>query len=103
MSEEKKGLGVEIIPEAKDKITAEDANKVRVLVQLDLVKFEQQKAQLLRTVADCDLAIAQQKVILADLDRRVEGVDYPVPEKPAEAEAPKAPAMGEPVGPEAGK
>jgi hypothetical protein len=97
--EEKKTdtLGAELIPEAKDKVSHEDAEKVRALVRLDIAKFRQQKEQFLRAAADCDLAIAQQEVALADLDRREVGVAYPEPPE-APKEPPKA-DLGQPRGP----
>lgn len=89
-------LGIALIPEAKDKITQADADKVRALVELDVAKFRRQKAQFLMSVAQCDVAIAEQEQVLADLNRRVAGVDYPPP--PAAKEpVPAAPAAKEPV------
>lgn len=96
MEENKKDtLGADMIPEAPDPVKHEDAEKVRVLVKLDIAKFEQQRTQALRMVADCDFAIAQQKLLLADLDRREANVGIPEMKKPEEE---KKPAMGAPVG-----
>jgi len=92
--EQKNTLGAEIIPVAPDPVTKEDADKVRVLVKLDIAKFKQQRAQAMQMVTDCDLAIAQQEVVLADLDRREANVGYPEAKK----EETKKPAMGAPVG-----
>jgi len=91
-AEKKDTLGANIIPEASDPVTKQDADKVRVLVKLDIAKFRQQRAQAMQMVTDCDLAIAQQEVVLADLDRREANVGIP------EIQKPKKPAMGEPVG-----
>ena len=96
-------LGIELIPEAKDRITREDADKVIALVRLDIAKFRQQKEQFLRSAADCDVAIAQQEVVLADLERRVVGVAYPEPPAPPERTKKDTPPMGEPVGGEGGE
>lgn len=104
MEKKEDTLGIELIPEAKDRITREDADKVIALVRLDIAKFRQQKEQFLRSAADCDLAIAQQEVVLADLERRVVGVAYPEPPAP-ENDKPtgKKPVMGAPVGGEGGE
>ena len=101
--EEKDTLGAAIIPEAKDRIRKEDADKVRALVKVDIAKFKVQRAQAMQMVTDCDFAIAQQEHVLADLDRREANVGFP----PApEAEAPNKggrPKMGKPVGGKEGK
>ena len=93
-------LGADIIPAADDPIMKSDANKVRVLVKLDIAKFKQQRAQAMQMVTDCDLAIAQQEVVLADLDRREANVGFPkvahpAPENPTSV---RPAVMGEPVG-----
>jgi hypothetical protein len=89
MEANKKPFGAEIIPVAPDPVSKEDADKVRVLVKLDIAKFEQQRAQAMQMVTDCDLAIAQQKVVLADLDRREANVGYPAPAEDKKADAKK--------------
>ena len=90
--------GVNVIPEAKDKMTQADADKVRALVKLDIAKFRVQRERFLASVAQCDLAIAQQEEVLADLERRVVGVDYPEPPEKSDKPAGETPVMGEPVG-----
>jgi hypothetical protein len=86
MSEEKKEdtLGASMIPEAPDPVAKADADKVRVLVKLDIAKFEMQRIRAMQMVSDCDLAIAQQKLLLADLDRREANVGLPENAKPEE-------------------
>ena len=81
-----------VIPEAKDRMTREEADKIIALVKLDRAKLVTQRAKFKMSLAQCDAAIADQDQVLADIERRVANVDYP--------EVPKAenPTMGEPVG-----
>lgn len=73
------------LPEAKNPISAEEAEKVIALVSLDMAKFEVEKARGAAIAANADVLIAQSKLTIADLRRRVANVDYPPePEKPAE-------------------
>ena len=84
MEEKKDTLDTGIIPEASDPVTKENADKVRVLLKLDIAKFRQQRAQAMQMIADCDFAIAQQEVLLADLDRREANVGIPETNKAEE-------------------
>lgn len=75
-----------------EKMPVEEANKTKVLLLEDRAKYAFEIAQHKMAIAGLEAAIAKTDVVLADLDRRVAGVDYP-----AEPEEPK-PQMGAPVG-----
>lgn len=81
-----------------DAMSAEEAAKSRILIQEDIAKYEQMKAQFRAKAAEYDVYIAECRTALADIDRREAGVAYPPPPKrPVQAEA-GAPAMADPVG-----
>ena len=82
----------DVIPEAKDRMTREEADKIIALVKLDRAKLVTQRAKFKLSLAQCDIAIADQDQVLADIERRVANVDYP------EVPKPENPTMGEPVG-----
>lgn len=84
-----------VTPVDIEKMPAEDANKMKVLLLEDRAKYAFEIAQHKMAIAGLEAAIAKTDVVLADLDRKVAGVDYPAaPEEKSQ--------MGEPVdGPEA--
>lgn len=101
--EEKKEEKV-VLPEAKNPISREEADKMAALIKLDIAKYESEAARAQGTIDQAKFLIAQSKVALADLERRVLNVDYPAaPEKPAEEGGQPKPQMGEPVGGPEGK
>ncbi len=74
------------IPEAKNPITREEADRMEALIRLDIAKFEVEAARAKATIVQAEVLIAQSKLAIADLERRVINVDYPAaPEKPADA------------------
>lgn len=85
MSEETKSIGIDI-PEAKDRITREEADKVIALIKLDRAKLVVQRAKFTLSLAQCDLAIADQDQAIADVERRAANADYPESPKREEAE-----------------
>lgn len=97
MAEEQKAEALQL-PEAKDKITREDGDKLVALVKLDMEQLALERAKACLTVAKYDYAIAERKRTLADIERRVVGVDFPEEPKKPEAPAAGTPQMGEPTG-----
>lgn len=87
MAEEQKQEAPQI-PEAKDKITREEGEKLAALVKLDMEQLKLECAKARLTVAKFEFAIAERQRTLADIERRVVGVDFP--EAPQEPEAPAA-------------
>lgn len=75
-----------------DAVTAEEAEKNRVLIKEDISKYRQMQAQLRAKIAEYDVYVAECETALADLDRREIGAMYPAPPKKPE------PGMDEPVG-----
>lgn len=78
-----------------DKMTAEEAAKIRILVSEDIRKYELEIARHEAAVGTLRVYIAECRATLADIDRREAGVEYPEAPKPKES---AKPAMGEPVG-----
>lgn len=76
------------LPDAKNPISREEADRMAALIKLDIAKFENEKAQALAIVANADVMVARSRLALADLDRRVVNVDYP--DEPKNEEAGKA-------------
>lgn len=78
-----------LIRKAADPLTQEAGDALIALFDLDLAKAKVQKARLLAEVARVDIIIAGIEEGLADVKRRVRGVDYPLPpEKPAAESTP---------------
>lgn len=78
--------------EKTDKMAADEAAKIRILVSEDIRKYELEIARHEAAVGTLRVYIAECRATLADIDRREAGVEYPEAPKPSE------PAMGEPVG-----
>jgi hypothetical protein len=82
------------LPEAKNPIGREEADKMAALIKLDIAKYESEAARAQGTIDQAKFLIAQSKVALADLERRVLNVDYPAAqEKQSDGKA-EAPADG---------
>lgn len=83
-----------------EKMPAEKANKMKVLLVEDRAKYAFEIAQHRMAIAQLEAAIAKTDVILADLDRKVVGVDYPTPPTGVDCPPPTEakPQMGTPVG-----
>lgn len=79
-----------------EKMSEDDARKMCALVCEDKAKyaFEIKKHQM--AIAELDAAMSKCDLILADIDRKVAGVDYPA--SPAPQAGDGKPKMGEPVG-----
>ena len=75
-----------------EKMPAEEAGKVKVLLLEDRAKYVFEIAQHKMAIAGLEAAVAKTDVIVADLERKVAGVGYP--ERPCEP----TPEMKEPVG-----
>ena len=75
-----------------EKMPAEEAGKIKVLLMEDRAKYVFEIAQHKMAIAGLEAAVAKTDVIVADLERKVAGVGYP--ERPGEP----APEMKEPVG-----
>ena len=60
-----------------EKMPAEKADKMKVLLVEDRARFGFEIAQHKAAIAQLEAAIAKTDVVLADLDRKVAGVDYP--------------------------
>lgn len=71
------------LPEAKNPIARDEADRMVALIKLDIAKFENEKAQSLAIAANADMMIARSRLAIADLERRVANVDYP--EEPEQA------------------
>ena len=85
--------------EKTDKMTAEEAAKIRILVSEDIRKYELEIARHEAAVGTLRVYIAECHATLADVARREAGVEYPEAPKPPESKpAESKPAMGEPVG-----
>lgn len=65
------------IPAAKNPLTREEADKMSALIKLDIAKYEAEIARVKATEDQALYLIAQSKVALADIERRVANVDYP--------------------------
>lgn len=87
--EEKKDQ--EIVPVDIEPMDAKKADKVRVLVKEDVAKYEFEISQHRAAIAQLEMAVSKSGLILADVDRRVAGADYPAPPE-------QKPQMGQPVG-----
>ena len=72
--EENKGVS---LPEAKNPLTRDEADKMIALIRLDIARFSNEKANSLAIAANADCMIAQSEVAIADIERRVANVDYP--------------------------
>lgn len=85
-----------------DKMPAEEAQKIRVLVAEDIRKYELEIARHEAAIGTLRVYIAECNATLADIDRREAGYQYPEPPKKPEAPKPAdggAPAqMGEITG-----
>lgn len=86
------------IPDADDKLTAEEARKAIVLFELDIANANLEKTKALQYAASCDAAIAGFKASIADLNRRVVGVKYPELPKKDKPNGEHTPQMGQPTG-----
>lgn len=78
-----------------DKMEAEEASRIRILVSEDIRKYELEIARHEAAISTLRVYIAECRATISDIDRREAGVEYP--EAPA-AKEPAKPAMGEPVG-----
>lgn len=76
-----------------DKMTAEEAGRIRVLVSEDIRKYELEIARHEAAVGTLRVYIAECRATLADIDRREAGIMYPEPVKPVPVPEPK-PANG---------
>lgn len=87
--EEKKEEG--IVPVDIEPIDAKRAEKERVLIREDIANYRFQISQHRVSIAQLEAAISKGEHLLADIDRRAAGADYPaLPEQ--------KPQMGQPVG-----
>ena len=75
-----------------EKMPAEEAGKIKVLLMEDRAKYVFEIAQHKMAIAGLEAAVAKTDVIVADLERKVAGVGYP--ERPCEP----TPEMKAPVG-----
>ena len=75
-----------------EKMPAEEADKIKVLLLEDRAKYVFEIAQHKMAIASLEAAVSKTDLIVADLNRKVAGVGYP--EQPGEP----APTMGAPVG-----
>ena len=73
-----------------DKMPAEEAQKIRVLVAEDIRKYELEIARHEAAIGTLRVYIAECNATLADIDRREAGYQYPEPPK-----KPDAPARGD--------
>lgn len=81
----------DLVCKAEDPMTEETGAGLTALFELDIAKCEVQKARLLAEVAHIDLTLASIRQGMADVKRRVCGVDYPKPAAPdANAAKPEA-------------
>lgn len=93
-------------PEAKNPLTREEADRMSVLIRLDIARYEMEAARAQMTLDQARYYVAQSEVALADIERRVANVDYPpVPETSESApETGAAPETATPESaPEAGE
>lgn len=81
----------EIIPVDVEPMDARQAEKTRVLVKEDIAKYEFEISQHRAAIYQLEAAVCKARLILADIDRRVVGADYPAPPE-------HEPQMGAPVG-----
>ena len=93
-----------VLPEAKNPLTAAEADRMAALIKLDIAHYRRERARFMAQVADIDFMIAESETALADLDRRVANVDYPPQPEPKAEPTPADGAdgglqIGEPVGP----
>ena len=75
-----------------EKMPAEEAGKIKVLLMEDRAKYVFEIAQHKMAIAGLEAAVAKTDLVVADLERKVAGVGYP--ERPDEP----APEMRAPVG-----
>lgn len=75
-----------------EKMPAEEAGKIKVLLMEDRAKYVFEIAQHKMAIAGLEAAVAKTDLVVADLERKVAGVGYP--ERPGD----HAPEMGAPVG-----
>ena len=75
-----------------EKMPAEEAGKIKVLLMEDRAKYVFEIAQHKMAIAGLEAAVAKTDLVVADLERKVAGVGYP--ERPGKS----APEMGAPVG-----
>ena len=81
--EENKEEQMTELPESTNPISREMADKFAALIKLDIAKYEAEACRAQDTIDQAKFLIAQSKVALADLERRVLNVDYPAkPENP---------------------
>lgn len=64
---------------AKDALPVQEAEKIKVLIRLDIARLE---FELARVTANINVELAHARMSLADIDRRAANVEYPQP--PAE-------------------
>ncbi len=69
-------------PVKSDKMTTEEAGRIRVLVSEDIRKYELEIARHEAAVGTLRVYIAECRATLADIDRREAGIMYPEPAKP---------------------
>ena len=84
-------------PAKSDKMTTEEANKIRMLVSEDIRKYELEIARHEAAVGTLRVYIAECRATLADIDRREAGIMYPEPAKPKPADG-GTPQMGQVTG-----
>ena len=75
-----------------EKMPAEEAGKIKVLLMEDRAKYVFEIAQHKMAIAGLEAAVAKTDLVVADLERKVAGVGYP------EGPGDPAPEMGAPVG-----
>ena len=79
-------------PVDTEKMPAEEAGKIKGLLMQHRAKYVFEVVQRKMAIAGLEAAVAKTDLVVADLERKVAGVDYP--ERPGEP----APEMGAPVG-----
>lgn len=81
----------EFVPVDIEPMDAKKAEKMKVLINEDIAKYRFEANQHYAAIAQLEAAISKSKLIIADIDRRVAGADYP-------ASPEQKPQMGQPVG-----
>lgn len=89
-----KNTNTVVLPEAKNPLTATEADRMAALIKLDIARYRRERTRFMAQIADIDFMIAESETALADLARRVANVDYP-PQPEAGAEAPAAPTAAD--------
>ena len=70
-----------------DKMAAEEASRIRILVSEDIRKYELEIARHQAAIGQLRMYIAECDATIADIDRREAGVEYPEPKAPEKTEA----------------